>query len=336
MAIFLFFSQSIFNDLAFFVLLFQLYARSIMTIYYNRRIKQLIYLIFKVNSNLDLYIAVISQIPYSKRIISLFQAWGEEFANKSGSMIKIFTLFNETNSTYIPLKYWKYITVKGLRFSSYSYRLVYYLNFASAHDFFKNTNLRWYLRTTYDNYIHLPNLYKFIEKLNSQYDPETEIVMKGDHIGYFIHGGPGWIMSRYAVKKYIDIEKQMTENYNSFKNADDENIMMFVNEYRLLYNNIYTPQFSGWPVKDSSYQQLIQSNFSYSKIIFPCRKNLHPKKVNKLVVWHNGRKKDYVNTIGKRIINEAPDNLGIHYHLHTGGEFCIFSKSIDYGDDSFI
>ena len=221
-------------------------------------------------------------------------------------------------------KYWKIIKIN--KTTSASYRNAFYLNFASAHDFYENTSFKWYLRTTYDSFIHLPHLYHYIKELNEKYNPFEDIVMKGDHIRYFIHGGPGWIMSRAAVKEYLNMEEDMTRSYENTYSGDDVNIMMFSRKFNLSYEDIHTPEFSGWPVLDSSYQSLISSKFNYSVIKNTCNRNLQPAKVNTIIIWHNGRKKDYVNTIGKKIIDEAPDYLGLHYHQHIGGEFCIFQK----------
>lgn len=292
-----------------------LFICTIQHFFYSYSKKLSLQFTFKITLS-NLYISVLIVRPHSKRINSLLKAWGNEFASQSGNVFKIFTSFNESiNSKYINI-----VSNKSTR--RFLFRLVFYLNFASARDFYDNTSLKWYLRTTYDCYIHLSNLYRYIQKLNGEYNPNKDIVMKGDHNKYFIHGGPGWIMSRAAVKEYLNFENEMTVSYLKNSQGDDVNIMLFARKYNLTYSDIYSPEFSGWPVKDESYGQLIRSNFSYSNITLPCRKDLSPKKVNSLVIWHNGCKHDYVNSIGKRIINEAPDFLGLHYFRHIGGEFC--------------
>lgn len=271
--------------------------------------------------DLNLFISVIVVSPNSKRVPSLLDAWGYEFSNKSANTLKIFTPFIEqTNSTY-----WIYVNVEDK--NAASFRKIFYCNFASARYFYQNTTFKWYLRTTYDCFIHLPNLYSFIHKLNSQYNPMKDIVFKGDHIGDFIHGGPGWIMSRAAVYEYLKMEDEMKIEYNKSWHGDDVNIMLFPKKLNLTFQDVYVPEFAGWPVKDSSYSSLIQSNFNYSNISTICQRKFQPTKVNSIVIWHNGRAYDYVNTIGKKIIDEAPDFVGLHFFRHLGGEFCRLEKN---------
>lgn len=273
---------------------------------------------FLLSLDLDdnLYISVIVVSPNSKRVPSLLNAWGYEFISKRKNMFKIFSPFNDdSNSTY-----WKFVNISDKNIAYY--KLAFYCNFESAHDFYENTDLKWYLRTTYDCFIHLQNLYGFIQKLNDQYDPTQDIVFKGDYTGSFIHGGPGWIMSRAAVHEYLKMEDEMTIEYKKYFYGDDVNILMFTEKFNLTFDHIYAPEFVGWPVKDSSYNSLIESNFTFSNISKACNKDLQPTKVNSIVIWHNGRNIDYVNAIGKRIINEAPGFLGLHFIVNEGGEFC--------------
>ena len=61
-------------------------------------------------------------------------------------------------------------------------------------------------------------------------------------------------------------------------------------------------------------------NLLTNKYIFPpCphRRLIH---VNDIIVWHNGRKYDYVNTIGRKIIDEAPPWFYIGNTHHIGGK----------------
>lgn len=259
---------------------------------------------------------------FSPRIPFLLNAWGYEFSSKPENVFRFFTPFGENTSSIL----FKQVEIKSDKKMS-NYRLMIYSNFASARDFYENTTLNWYLRTTYDCYIHLPNLYRFIQKLNRQYEPTKDIVFKGDHTGLFIHGGPGWIMSRAAVYEYLKMENEMLSEYDKNWFGDDVNILMFPKKFNLTYSDIYTPEFVGWPVQDSSYQSLIQSNFNYKNVTTVCLSNKQPAKVKSIVIWHNGRRYDYVNTIGKKIINEAPEYLGLHFFSQNGGEFCRFNNT---------
>lgn len=268
---------------------------------------------------LDLYIAVICILPKSPRVMSLLKSWGYEFSKLQGITFKIFTPYEESDEQLFPSKYKVYVKTK---FLGLLYRYAFYTSYASAHDYYENTTHKWYFRTTYDTFTHIGNLRKFIQKLNSKYNPDKDIVIKADHNKKFLHGGPGWVMSRAAVKYYLELEKEITKEYEKEGCGDDVNIMHFINKTNLTFYDIHTQEFAGWPVYDNSYESLIMSKFNYSNITTYCRNDLHISRVNDIVNWHNGRKKDYVNTIGKRIINNAPNYIGIHFYPFGGGEFC--------------
>ena len=117
--------------------------------------------IYLINSNL--YIGVMVVRPNNNRISSLLDAWGHEFASKPGNVFHIFSPFNEKNLTY-----WKRVDLTSIKDKNMpAFRLIFYSNFASARDFYQNTKLNWYLRTTYDCFIHLRHLYQFIQKLKT-------------------------------------------------------------------------------------------------------------------------------------------------------------------------
>lgn len=282
----------------------------------------------KMYNKSSIYIVILIQQKHSPRTSFLLKAWGNEFSQIEDSTFSIYTSIREDRSFIDPNLETKYNFhfVQVPQEDIPSYQSFVYLDYKSAREFYENTTHYWYLRTSYDALIHIPNLYKLLNYLNSKYDAKKDVVFKGHHCSTFVHGGSGWLMSRACVKKYLDLENYCMEKYKKNIAADDVNINYFIEKMRFTPEDIHTPTFVGWPVKTFSYDLLINSSFDYSVIKQPCNTKLQICRVNEIVSWHNRQKIDYVNTIGKKIINEAPDDLGLHFYPHVGGEFCRLQK----------
>ena len=206
--------------------------------------------------------------------------------------------------------------------SGFLYRLSYYLSYQSALDFYDKTSLKLYLRTTYDVFVHIPNLMRFIRNLEKKYDPFRDIVMKADHNTNFLHGGSGWLMSRAAVSRLLGMEGEMTAKHRKEGCGGDVNIMHILKKLNQSFNDVHAQEFSGWPVLDDSCTPLIRSGFDCTSAVKRCSNAHHVSRVRDIAVWHNGREKDYVSAIGRKIIDEAPMPFGIEYRAHRCGEFC--------------
>lgn len=284
----------------------------------------------RVFNKLSVYIVILIQQRNSPRTPFLLKSWGDEFSQIQDATFTIYSSIRENRSFIDPNfeKKYNFHFVQVPQETISPYRSFVYLDYKSAHEFYENTTHNWYLRTSYDALIHIPNLYKLINYLDSKYDPRKDIIMKGHNCHTFVHGGSGWLMSRACVKKYLELENYCMEKYKKDFPADDVNINYFLKKANISFNDVHTPTFVGWPVKKEYYDLLINSSFDYSVIKQPCKMNLQPCRVNEIVSWHNRQKIDYVNTIGKKIINEAPDDFGLHFYRHIGGEFCRLKKPL--------
>lgn len=276
-----------------------------------------------------IYIVILIQMRHSPRTPFLLKAWGDEFSKIKGATFSIYTSIRESWSFIDPeikTKYnFRFVKVPNEKIAVY--QSFVYLDYQSAREFYYNTTHEWYLRTSYDALIHIKNLYKYLEYLNKKYNPRKDVVFKGHHCQTFVHGGSGWLMSRACVKKYLELENYCMDEYKKKISADDVNINHFIFKMNFTKKQIHTPTFVGWPVKNYHWQLLVNSSFNFSVIQQPCSKKLQIARVNEIVSWHNRQKIDYVNTIGKKVINEAPDDIGLHYYPHVGGEFCRLKKT---------
>jgi hypothetical protein len=207
-------------------------------------------------------------------------------------------------------------------------RHCFWLDLASAHHFLENTSLMWYIRTTYDTYVHLPNLGDLMDDLNARYLPVFDIVMKGEALSIgktleFVHGGPGWIMSRAAAAKFVAHEHAMIEMHTNLSVGDDVIFSKFAVDFGLRPEDIFSPRFCGAPLDAASWKLFNDTRkFDGLDVMCPLEPLAHPLlRVTQLVFLHNGQKTDWVNPLGEWLITEAPDNLYIEAVEHEA-RFC--------------
>jgi hypothetical protein len=270
-----------------------------------------------------LYIAVICIDPMCNRGRDLYHSWGGEFMlSGDGSMLQFFMAsavpFFQHCSQVVPFVEHPSSApdAQGKRPPVVDH--AFYLNYASAHYFLENTTLHWYIRTTYDTYVHLPHLRALIADLNAQYSPLTDIVLKGEMISHhghllFIHGGPGWIMSRAAVEKFVEYEGSLTELFQSSTAGDDVFMAPFASWLNLTHKDVFSPLFCGPPISPTDYEQLnATKSFAVIEVICPLTPAFHRLlKVRDLVFLHNGESVNWAALIGRWMIDEAPDDVYI-------------------------
>jgi hypothetical protein len=200
---------------------------------------------------------------------------------------------------------------------------VWYRDYVSAHYFLENTSLVWYIRTTYDVYIRLPHYVKALNYLNHKYDPLKAIVFKGEMMGRggdpnFIHGGPGWIMSRAAVERYISMEGSLSGRYANFIGGDDQFIVEFMRSMELKFQDIYEPWFSGPPIVGIFDELNLSRNFSVITGECDPSPGMHDLvKVNELVFLHNSPQVNWAFILGNWFIAQAPDDIFINPGHHS-------------------
>ena len=73
--------------------------------------------------------------------------------------------------------------------------------------FFLERNISWILRSTDDCFINTKNIDAYIRHLDQLSNPYKTFIVEGDCYDnkyLFLHGGTGWVMSRFAVQKYLE------------------------------------------------------------------------------------------------------------------------------------
>ena len=200
------------------------------------------------------------------------------------------------------------------------WRYIFYANFIAAKKFLEDEYAMWFLRTTYDVYISWKNLWRLFSELDSKYDAAKDKVFVGQVIAgmRYIHGGPGWIMSRAAVEEYVRDETRLTVIYNKKRVGDDVNIVQFVKRLNLTAADVHTSQFVGPPLHGELWPSLIEQNFNFSSVgKCPEKTNkFELARVNRIALLHNGHKMNYVAAYGKQLIETAPPNLYILSKYH--------------------
>ncbi|OHT09023.1 hypothetical protein TRFO_22171 [Tritrichomonas foetus] len=276
----------------------------------------------------DVYIGVIEVTCNSPRTPALMKSWGNRFLEIfPSSSLKVVTFNKKTpyllNNNKLFADYYLNISSK----EKINYRIVFDLNYLSAQDFYDNTNIGWYIRTTYDCFIHLNNFQKMMRNLSLYYNPYKDVVMKGSYEDTFIHGGSGWILSRAAVQLYLRKRDKLERKYRQEPYGDDVNILHFVHLAHLMYNEVNDPRFVGWPVTDESYEEVIKNGFfSIQKTCDQNYSRKPPVTLNEVIFWHNGRQKNYVFPYGEKYINYAPSDIAIQFTVQHGSEFCRLLK----------
>jgi hypothetical protein len=192
----------------------------------------------------------------------------------------------------------------------------------------ETTQLPWFIRTSYDVWCHFGNLRKLISNLRHAYDPFRELVVKGEAFLHgdtytWIHGGPGWIMSRLAVEKYIERETWMRWLNSQRFNGDDVTIANFTHSLNMTFEDVYSGAFFGGPLMIEQFQFLNKS-FAMANIEMNCPSisRWNPFiRARDLVFYHNGHSSNWVNQFRDRLVDEAPQDLFMEA-WPGGGKYC--------------
>jgi hypothetical protein len=208
------------------------------------------------------------------------------------------------------------------------WRSVFHLSYAAAYHFLEKTRLPWFVRTSYDVWCHFGNLRRPLDNVSSNYDPVRQVVIKGEAFRgngtyTWIHGGPGWIMSRAAVKKFVEKEQWMRQLDKRRIVGDDVTIADFARSLNLTFDDVFSGAFFGGPLIIEQFLFLNKS-FAMADIKMNCPSHgaWHPIIPAKDVAfYHNGHKINWVNQFGDRLVDEAPPDLLIE-GWPGGGKFC--------------
>ena len=190
-------------------------------------------------------------------------------------------------------------------------------------DFIYQTDLPWFLRTTDDVFIYLPNFAKLINLLETIYDPYKDNVLKGHLCEYFIHGGSGWLLSRHAVQKIM--KKYPTlDNFNLSNYGDDVQASFIFEELNIPIFRWNNKAFLGSPATTESLQSF--STGDYSKLSV-CDKPIMTR-IKDIAVWHCGNQNMECAVHGKEYIENIPENIYAVTDYHGSFDLCKYDNFI--------
>lgn len=282
-------------------------------------------------TNFSIYLAVLCIQPGCKRGVDSYLSWKDDLdVYMPGVKVMFFGIesapYFEERDMCILIKGWNHEPV---------WRSAFHLNFKSATEFYEKTNYQWYIRTTYDVFIHAQNMAKLMKGLWRKHDPEQEPVFIGQmmkdekNIARYIHGGTGWIMSREAVRQYLLDEEYMRAEYLKSQQGDDVHIVKMLKVLNKTHEECHTTQFVGPPIGQEVWEKLLDNKATDWSFLLECapssRRNF-PVRLNEVALLHNGNKRNYVVEIGKDVIDKAPDNV----YIQSGFDFSKMCKESDW------
>lgn len=281
-------------------------------------------------TNFSIYLSVLCIQPGCKRGVDSYLSWKDDLElYMPGVKVMFFGLesapyFEERGMCKL-IKNWVHEP---------EWRSAFHLNFISANEFYERTNYDWYVRTTYDVYIHALNFAKMMKRLWAKHDPQKDPVFIGQmmtdnkNIAKYIHGGTGWIMSREAVRRYLNEEEYMQAEYLKSAHGDDVGIVKMLQVLNKTHQECHTTQFVGPPLPSDAWEKLLASkatNWDFLRECAPSSWRNFPVPVKNIAFIHNGNKRNYVSAIGKDLIENAPSDVYIQSGF-SESKICKYSS----------
>lgn len=113
---------------------------------------------------------------------------------------------------------------------------------SSYKSFLNDNKAMWLYRATDDSFIDFDNLFDYIQHLNLYYDPMHNLVVRAHanfelKSNYFIHGGPGYLMSRSYVQYHFDRNYTLSrlECYSKYNQDDTAESLILQQVYEKSY-----------------------------------------------------------------------------------------------------
>ena len=293
-----------FDNFSYFFLfqLFILIALNISALY---KPKNLVSPIFQNNNELypnfsPTYFCVIQVSRYNiTRLDTEYSSWLRyiKYTNKN-SVLKIYTTIK--NKKYKPLLF---------SYGDSGYSQIFSLVFAfidALRDFLHKTNLPWFLRTTDDVFIYFPNFAKLINLLEKKYDPYKDKVIKG-HLcsNHYLHGGPGWLLSRAAAEKLYDKFTKFPITKVEGVIGDDVFLPGYFKTLNISLEQWNSRAFLASPFSNETRDRFINHNFDN---LPECKANLMVR-MKDVAVWHSGAQTLYQLLYGNEYMKIMPFNL---------------------------
>jgi hypothetical protein len=150
----------------------------------------------------------------------------------------------------------------------------------------------------------------------------------------FIHGGSGWMMSRRAAERYVELEDEMRRMYQGKYVGDDVEILDFLSLVNLSWIEANSIAFEGSAIRVEDYEAVSSAKMDFgSAVTLPCTapgELMHGiYRLNKLVFLHNGQRRDWVMEFGEQMIESAPNDIYVEPQLEDS-RICTNSKGYNY------
>jgi hypothetical protein len=204
--------------------------------------------------------------------------------------------------------------------------------------FMANTTARWFIRTTEDAFVHLKRLPLMIRELESLYDPLNDFVFHGQSVPLgdgvvFVHGGSGWIMSRFACEFYRNNRTYIETHVQDSGSGDDVMPTFLCGLRHMTWREMESPRWIGSPLDDEANQRLVDGNYSdlwvCPSVAFQLDRDRPGRAVRDLVVWHSGRLEMVVVLAGYRVAAEAPSDVML---VHAGDTITLCRSDPEQAD----
>lgn len=197
----------------------------------------------------------------------------------------------------------------------------------SLENFVKFYNQNWYLRTTEDVYIDIFRLKSYIAHLETKYNPNKDIIYKGHLVGankdhYFIHGGPGWLLSRAAAVKLLEFIKK--DSFKTKTYGDDAFMRKYMDMFHMNRTSFHSSAFFGFPLSNLSIDRLMKNDFSNLE---HCKENVD-NKIENIIIWHSGTMNLETIFHGAQFMKRTDPHIYTYTNSTTGEDwFCYDEKT---------
>ncbi|EAY10711.1 hypothetical protein TVAG_364360 [Trichomonas vaginalis G3] len=128
--------------------------------------------------------------------------------------------------------------------------------------FLQQNEINWLIRTTDDVHIDQFDMIKYMNDLESMYNPINDTVIRGHFIEpFYLHGGPGWIMSRKACVLTLRYIKQKIKQSKLYNGGDDIFLGYIFKKIFKKSRKIHSYAINGAPLSTEAKKRLAARDF---------------------------------------------------------------------------
>jgi hypothetical protein len=196
-----------------------------------------------------------------------------------------------------------------------------------GHFMINNWRMRWYFRGTHDTFVNLTALTLLIHDLESKTDPmkNFSFAFNFHEYGhrYYPHGGTGWLLSNYAVRKFMENNRRFVDICRS--SFDDVALAVFMQEMGLNLMDYQTNKFIvTWPcfdldvILEKKWDKVHPCPPTYH--LYPGSVGLAPARARVAASIHMHR---VPMDQAWKILSETPERFGVYFPDPNSPTFCL-------------